>query len=493
MQNISNWLIKYPLFLGLLPIFFVLHGFTENFSLIKPTDATLLLLTYFLATGILVLLCRLLFRNWVKAMLMAAFLMAIQFFFGGVHDALRNSFPGTFISKYSFVLPLILIMISTVYILLRRRRNSFQRLFLYLNILFILLIVIDISVLSGKAIKINKSGLAALPTGMTNCQNCPSPDVFVIITDEYAGEFELNEVFQFDNSPFYLELEKRKFHRVRQSSSNYNFTPYSIASTLDMNYLGDSTMGGRTSLIETYKTIRSNRLLNFLQQHNYKFYNYSSFDFDGQPALTRETFLPVSTKLISGQTLLSRMEKEMRYHLVTTLKSKNELKKYVYYNRNNNEKLYDLTKTMAATKLNQPKFVLTHLMLPHYPYYYDKNGKEFPLETLVEGQQVNQRNYIEYLQYANREIIALIDHILASSASLPVIILMGDHGFRHFENPVDPRNIFSNLVAVHLPGDNYAAFGDSLTNVNLMRAFLNTSFGQRLPYLKDTTIIMDNP
>jgi hypothetical protein len=44
-----------------------------------------------------------------------------------------------------------------------------------------------------------------------------------------------------------------------------------------------------------------------------------------------------------------------------------------------------------------------------------------------------------------------------------------------------------------LPGNNYAAFTDSLTNVNLLRTVLNTSFGQQLPYLRDTAIIMDNP
>jgi phosphoglycerol transferase MdoB-like AlkP superfamily enzyme len=132
-------------------------------------------------------------------------------------------------------------------------------------------------------------------------------------------------------------------------------------------------------------------------------------------------------------------------------------------------------------------------MMPHYPYYYDKNGNEFPFELLIEGNQVNQHNYIEYLQYSNKKLLELVDHILKNSSTPPLIILMGDHGFRHISEAIDPKYYFCNLVSVHLPGNNYKAFTDSLTNVNLLRTVLNTSFGQRLPYLKDSTIIMDNP
>jgi hypothetical protein len=129
-------------------------------------------------------------------------------------------------------------------------------------------------------------------------------------------------------------------------------------------------------------------------------------------------------------------------------------------------------------------------MMPHYPYYFDKNGMEKPYETLVEGNQLNKQAYIEYLQYANKKLLALVEHILNSSATPPVIILMGDHGFRHFTSPVVAKYHFLNLAAVYLPSKDYAGFSDSLSGVNFFRTILNTSFNQRLPSLKDSTIYL---
>src|SRR5206468_766193 len=74
----------------------------------------------------------------------AAFLvLAINFFFGAIQDLLKKNFDGSFISKYSFLLPLIFILILAGLILIKKRKWPLLRLTLYLNILFILLLIID--------------------------------------------------------------------------------------------------------------------------------------------------------------------------------------------------------------------------------------------------------------------------------------------------------------------------------------------------------------
>jgi hypothetical protein len=476
-----------PIFLFLLPPFFVLHGFRENYDFIPVKGALLLTTLYIGASIVIALLCWLLFRNFTKANLVAFFIMAFNFFFGSVHDFLRRIFPESFITKYTFILPAAVVLFIVLLIVLKKRRSPLFKLSFYLNILFIVLLLTDAVLLTSKILNRKKVSYS-LPEGFANCNNCPKPDIYFILADEYAGNKELKDLFQFDDSVFINQLGKLNFHTIPESQSNYNYTPFSVASMLNMDYL-DLQGNERTKpdLTYSYEAIRDNKLLQFLRFRGYDFYNYSVFDFEGQPARTRETFLPAKTRLITAQTFLSRFDKEIRFNLVSRWKSKKNLKIVTYFNKTNNENIYSLTWNLAKEKTSSPKFVYAHLMMPHYPYYFDRNRKEQPFEKLLEGNQSNKEAYIEYLQYSNNKLMELVQHILRSSASPPIIVIAGDHGFRHFTEPVESKYYFLNLVSVHLPSKNYTGFNDSLSGVNLFRAVLNAQYGQRLPFLKDST------
>jgi hypothetical protein len=487
MNPLINIIKRKAIFLFLLPVFFVLHGCVENYDYIPLSDALLLTGLYFSVSLIFLFIFRLVYKNFTKAGLAAFLLMAFHFFFGSVYDTLQKLFTGSFITKYSFILPAAAVLFITAFIIIKKSKTNFSRTRLYLNSLFLLLILADTAILTGKIFS-SKKIQAALPSGFTICDTCQKPDIYFILADEYAGNTELKEKFGFDNSVFLAELTQRKFHTIANSSSNYNYTPFSMASILNMEYLALASKDrGQSDLTYCYESIKNSTLLRFLQQHNYRLYNYSIFDFEGQPGRRLEKFLPVKTRLITAQTFLSRAENSILFNVVTKLKSKAAIKKLTYAYKHTNEKIYALTWDLAREKPAQPKFVYTHLELPHYPYYYDKNGAAQPFERLVEGNQVNKTAYVEYLQYSNKKLVALVDHILQASPSPPIIILMGDHGFRHFTEPVEEKYYFMNLSTVFLPSGNYTAFNDSITGVNLFRAILNTQYGQQLPFLKDST------
>src|SRR5262245_45072546 len=95
-----------PIHVYLLSVFFVFHGFVENFDFVPLGDAFLLTVTYLISTLVLVLLCWLLYRNFTRACLAAFLIMGFHFFFGSVHDFLKKLFPALFLSKYSFILSL---------------------------------------------------------------------------------------------------------------------------------------------------------------------------------------------------------------------------------------------------------------------------------------------------------------------------------------------------------------------------------------------------
>ena len=490
MPKTKTFLQSRPAFVFLLPLFFVSHGYVENFDFVPLTNALLLTAIYLFAATIIFFLSRLFFHNMTKAGLLTFFIMAFHFFFGSLHDGLRRFFPGTFITKYSILLPASFIVFILIVILLRNTKRSFIKLSMYLNVALSLVIIIDFGILLSKLLFQKKEPLN-LDRKFTKCDSCQKPNVYFIIADEYAGHDELKDIFHFDNSAFEKQLGGKGFHVINGSFSNYNYTPFSIASILNMKYLHlkDTSRSG-ADITYSYQQIKNNEVKQFFEATGYQFYNCSVFDFEGQPAPVRENFLPSKTRLITSQTFLSRLERDVSFNLITRLKSKRAIEKATYNYRENNDHLYQLTWNLAEQKSAAPKFIYTHLMMHHYPYYYDGNGNELPFERLTEGNQVHRDDYVGYLQYSNNKLLTLIDHIQKSSPTPPVIILMGDHGFRHFTEPVERRYYFMNFVSVYFPSEDYSYLSDSTSSVNLFREILNSQFSQQLPLLKDSSVYL---
>lgn len=148
-----------------------------------------------------------------------------------------------------------------------------------------------------------------------------------------------------------------------------------------------------------------------------------------------------------------------------------------------------MTRKITGIKTS-PKVVYTHLLMPHYPYYYNESGEMHPFDTLRKSSLENTGQYLSYLQYANKQVIALADHILSHSPAPPVIVLLSDHGYRHYTTSSDPSNNFSSLFSVHFAG--YSGhLPDSTSNVNFFRILLNNEFKQALPLLKDNRFFID--
>ena len=81
----------------------------------------------------------------------------------------------------------------------------------------------------------------------------------------------------------------------------------------------------------------------------------------------------------------------MRFQLSTRFNLQTEARKQAYFNKGNNENS-ELTLQAASEKPAKPRFVFTHLMLPHYPYYFDHDGRaRIPFESLQEENSMIRR------------------------------------------------------------------------------------------------------
>lgn len=473
-------------FLLLLPLFFVLHGYVEFFPAVPVLGAVMLFGKYVLAFAVVLLVMYLFYQNFRKAAMMALVLMLLFFFFGAVHDALKNLTFLPFLAKYSVLLPLIAIAAVAAAVLVKRSRFSFNRPVSFLNLLLILLCVLDLVVLATKPNRNEHRAVSG--NAIVKCDTCSKPDIYLIISDEYAGKESLQTLFNHDNTPFEDALKQKGFTVLKNTTSNYNFTPFSIASMLSMNYLHNigNVANEKNALTRALNTIDNNATVDVLKQHGYDIKNYSYFSLAGQPSLTEQSLLTTREGLISGQTLFSRLYRDLGYHLMTTLRWKRFTKQITETDYRNNELLMQKTIDEAQRPSTSPKFVYTHLMMPHYPYFTDSTGKLNPVDKITEGNQANMQLYLGYLKYTNGVLLQLVDKLQAAVPPNTVIMLMSDHGYREYPREIDRRFEFLNLNATYGLADSTLI----KSSVNQFRRLFNSILGQNYPFLQDSTFYL---
>jgi hypothetical protein len=142
-----------------------------------------------------------------------------------------------------------------------------------------------------------------------------------------------------------------------------------------------------------------------------------------------------------------------------------------------------------------PAFAFAHIMKPHDPYVFDRECR-----TLRRGADHDDVGpYLEQLQCLNRMVLATVRLILERSEVPPIILLQGDHGtlLLHATGYADPgkvppeaaRERLGAFGAYYLPGGGAAAFGDTVTVVNVMGNVLRYYFGAGLPRASDAQYI----
>jgi hypothetical protein len=489
-----------PVFLFLLPVFFVLHGVNENFGYINVPDCLLLMVTYTGASAFIYFLLWPLFKNYVKSALMAAYLMGFFCFFGAVHDFLKEHI--NFLHRYSILIPAFLILGVILLIYLKRNKGTFRKPSLFINTLFLIYLAVDVGGITWKLFSPPPNKLSVYSFAKNNtygtCNDCPKPDIYFLLFDEYASSLSLKQRFNYDNSDLDSFLIKSGFQIQAKSRSNYNFTPFSMSSTLNMSYLGGFfDPGACTADDYAYcnNLIKDNEVIKFLSYQGYDITNYSVFDLAGNPSKVEQSFLPLKTKLITDRTLFGYLRKDIGWMLYTGKWEIKWLTENTFYQQvTNNERLIAGVERESEIKAKHPRFIYGHIYLPHPPFFFDKNGNLKDKATVYKESMSNKYSqaYLDYIPYTNAKIKELITTIQHNTNDSAIIIFMGDHGFRENGVITNPSNNFQNQNAVYFPDKNYNLFYDSITNVNMFRVVFDKLFKQNIPLLKDSSIFLQD-
>ena len=481
-----------PLYVFLIAPFFVLHGYFENFGYIA-VGQTLLLAGMYCAGALLTFLLFLaIYRDRSKAALAAGFILSVYFFFGAFHDLLKEQVHP--LAHYSLLLSALGLTAIVLLFWLGRTKRKFTGLQLFLNSLFLVYILVDLAGIinrsfqkdqdTGRAIRQQKMGYVPY-AGTTK------PDIYFLLFDAYTSSLALKEKYHFDNGDFDRFLLSEGFHIQRQSRSNYQFTFFSMPSMLNMSYVPGLEIKRDSIELRKYLTdlVRDNEFTAFLHRQGYEIVNCSIFDLQGNPSPVDESLLPIKTRLITEQTLYSRVMKDLGFHFLPYFRN-TLLEKELYRSRENDNRLISLVKSQSAVPAARPRFVYGHFNFPHPPYYYDSLGNPRRVVTFYSASDENDwKSYIDYLTYTNARAEELVRTIKKNTGGRAVIVLMGDHGLRYHTLPGPPPLYqLQNQNAVYFPGKDYHLFYDSISAVNQFRVVLNSLFGQNLPLLKDSTV-----
>ncbi|MGZ8551286.1 MAG: sulfatase-like hydrolase/transferase, partial [Chitinophagaceae bacterium] len=317
---------------------------------------------------------------------------------------------------------------------------------------------------------------------------CKQPDIYFLLFDEYESSLSLKERYGFDNDIDSFLL-KEGFSIQSNSISNYNNTPFSMASILNMEYLpwvGEQMLVKRKDYMECIPRINENRVIGALGSHGYDIVNLSMFDLAGNPSQIKQAFLPVKTKMIAEGTLFPRLYRDFawafkKYKLLAHVVSNQD----IYQHDTNNQFFIEEVKKHAAAKTARPKFLYAHFYLPHGPYFYDEKGAPQPLESVILPDA-----YLKYVRYTNLRMKEMIRVIKDGSKSEAIIVILSDHGFRTSTTERHPDWHFKNLNAMYFPDGHYNHLYSDMSNVNTFRAIFNQVFAQNLPMLKDSTIYL---
>ncbi|MCY4112820.1 MAG: sulfatase-like hydrolase/transferase [Chloroflexi bacterium] len=348
------------------------------------------------------------------------------------------------------------------------------------------------------------------------------PDIYYIIPDAYPRS---GSPASFDNSEFVGELEDRGFYVDPQATSNYTSTPSSTTSSLNMSYLTDKSNRSATAnwwssitdIYQIYYASLDHALGKILTNIGYEYIHVSSgwfmtttnrnadlvVDFTSSGPIEsryRETDLITHYPYTIGNAI-NVSNRFMRHFLQTTLVKHidrdpclNCIVSGSFSSEHPHRALQWIEYMKEIGNRDSPKLVVAHLVKPHFPYYFDRYGNtsyttrsdgELELREWSDDHDPSVgRAFYGQVAWLNSELLDVIDAILDSTETPPMIVIMSDHGY--LPELINTHDI---LAAYYLPKGGRSAVYSGITSVNVFRVILDYYFDFGLGRLDDRLVV----
>jgi hypothetical protein len=457
-------------------------------------------------------------KNKKRASILSLVFIVLFFVFGRLHDKLGNfviKLPliNLDATRLLFILCLLVIIVSWFLIKKIPSKNltKFNSNLLLVSFVLVISTLFSVipAVVSGQKSVNYKSTQKDNEQTENKVQNTENlPDVYYIVLDGYARQDYLKNNFNYDNSEFIDGLKNRGFYVADRARSNYAHTHFSIPSTFNMKYLNylSNEMGEEsTDRAPLKQLMQYNEVVPIFRNMGYKYINIGSqWDWVRSSPYTD---IEIQEDNPESRVLNIKLDEFALVYLQTTA-----LKPWISSSIMNK---FLARITGALDKLEkvpnikeQPKFTFAHILSPHPPYLFDRNGVidgQTELQLLNQGFSEKEK-YVDQTIYINNVILKTIDKIISESSKPPLIILASDHGpasnlneseFKETDtSKLDINGISERLGilnAYYFPNKDYSKLYPEITPVNSFRVILNQYFARDdIKLLEDKSYFSSN-
>lgn len=491
MQRFSP--ILYPLLIGIYP---VLTLFAHNIEEIQATAALRSLTLILLGTAILLLVLKLLLKNWQKAAFICTLALMLFFSYGHIYGYIKQlPITGAAIGRHRILGPLwLLIFVLGTYWITRSKRDL-QMISQILNLVAVVVLVFPLFQIASFSFRtvsmsIIKPVLAREVASLHISEGKLPPDIYYIILDAYSRDDILKKVYQFDNAHFLQNLNEMGLYVASCSQSNYAQTQLSLASSLNFNYiqsLGDQFSGESKSRVGLMNLIKHNAVRQILENLGYSIIAFET-GYSRTQIEDADVYLTPETNTLN----LLRLSWGVNNFEVMLIKTSAGrilmdgaiiLPKYIqpdldYPNKVHRERvLYILEQLGDLPAISGPKFVFAHIISPHPPYVFGPDGE------IVDREKNDIIAYRDQVTFMNSRIEPLLKKIISNSATPPIIIIQADHG--GVDTP--PNDRMAILNAYYLPDGGDQLLYEDISPVNSFRLIFDYYFGGSFGSVNDTS------
>ena len=517
METKKNSKIFHPFLIAFFPIMAI---YSVNIGLIQLEQfifPTILIV----GSALLFFLClKYILKNGKKAALIVTLAFIIFFSFGHIYNMLNQvSIGDTDLGSNRTLLPIFVISFGIGSFLIIRTKRTLDNATSIVNTISIVFITVIVAMVGIETFgcdecliqqtyslgifsnQIMDSPLYFEEHSFSVSESDSLPNVYYIILDGYPRNDVLKKHLDFDNSEFINFLKQREFYVAENSYSNYSLSSTSIPATMNMNYinfladeLGEDSRSYDPLLGKDFGLYADNQVIK-----NFKSMGYKVAKIGSVPMYLHEIPLADLSSCYKSIHLMDN-------RLFDTVARTSMIGYFIERWSEDLQRQIILCAFEELPKISsyyeEPVFVWSHIMLPHFPLIFGANGEPVtPGESLLvmnnphvfEGTDSSwniKQQFLQQLQFANKKSMELVDKILENEKQ-SIIIIQSDHGSAFDVNLHDPTDDdvhqrLSNINAIYFPDEKpREILMNDTTNVNTFRIVFNSYFGSDYDILED--------